>query len=82
VPTGVGAATRGYRNRSTPGCSDRAGPPLQRLAQWGCQVGVEISAQTLSKLGKTADLATVVTATGLLKLAKESGNVALLGEYD
>jgi len=32
--------------------------------------------------GKTADLATVVTATGLLKLARQSGNVAPPGKYD
>jgi len=31
---------------------------------------------------KTADLATVVTATGLLKLAKQSGNMAPPGECD
>jgi len=34
--------------------------------------------------GKTTDLATlgVITATGLLKLSKQSGNVAPPGEYD
>jgi len=32
--------------------------------------------------GKIADLATVFTATGLLKLAKQSRNVAPTGEYD
>jgi len=31
---------------------------------------------------ETADLANVVTATALLKLAKQSGNVAPPGEYD
>jgi len=37
----------------------------------------------LAKLGrKTIDLETMVTVTGLLKLARQSGNVAQPGEYD